>query len=120
MSSIKGKDTQPELKLWKDMDHRTFKRYPELPGRPDFGNKKRKIAIFVDGCFWHGCPSCYKPPSTRMKYWQDKLKGNQEHDLHVSLWLTSRGFRVVRFWEHEVLGDPKECARRLAVLLNVR
>ena len=118
MASIRSKDTHPEMVLWIELDHRHFRRYPDLPGSPDFGNKKRKIAIFVDGCFWHGCPSCYRPPATRKKYWQAKLKRNRAHDLHVSFTLQTKGFNVVRFWEHEVLGDPKECARRLVMLVD--
>lgn len=113
MASIKGKDTKPELLLWDLLDHRRFGRYPRIHGNPDIGNNSRKIAVFVDGCFWHGCPKCYKPPTTRPEYWSSKLKRNIENDRKVSKELAGDGYTVLRFWEHEVIADPSVCSEKV-------
>ncbi len=113
MASIKGKDTKPELALWNQLDHRRFRRYPSIKGNPDIGNKSRKIAIFVDGCFWHGCPICYRPPTTRPEYWARKLERNITHDNRVNNELRDDGYVVLRFWEHEVVSDPSGCFRKI-------
>jgi DNA mismatch endonuclease (patch repair protein) len=117
MASIRGKDTKPELMLWKFVDHRRLRRYPRIPGNPDIGNRSRKIAIFVDGCFWHGCPICYKPPSTRPEYWSNKLKRNSANDERINNHLMISGFKVLRIWEHEVMKDAQACAQRINEVL---
>lgn len=118
MASIKGKDTKPELLLWDLLDHRRFGRYPRIHGNPDIGNKSIKIAIFVDGCFWHGCPNCYKPPTTRPEYWSRKLERNITHDNRVSKELMDDGYTVLRFWEHEVMSDPSGCLSKIVEVLQ--
>lgn len=118
MASIHGKDTKPELILWEQFDHRRIRRYPPVAGRPDFGNISRKVAIFVDGCFWHGCPVCYKTPATRVEYWSNKLKRNIEHDAKVNKLLCDSGFKVIRLWEHEVLGDLPSCVSKVYEVLD--
>lgn len=120
MSSIKGKDTKPELLLWEELDHRMLRRYPQVKGKPDFGSISRRVAVFMDGCFWHGCPRCYKPPSTRPEYWQRKLMGNKMHDTLVTSALESEGYVVMRFWEHAVVQDPAGCARNIMEVLGSR
>jgi DNA mismatch endonuclease (patch repair protein) len=113
MSSIKGRDTIPEMKLWKELDHRMIKKHPLISGNPDFGSKLKKIAVFVDGCFWHGCPRCYKLPSTRQEYWKMKLSRNKLRDLEVTSFLASKGYIVMRFWEHEIIKDAPSCAAKV-------
>jgi DNA mismatch endonuclease (patch repair protein) len=113
MASIRGRDTKPEMMLWRELDHRILRKYPRLPGRPDIGCVSRKVAVFVDGCFWHGCPSCYKPPATRPEYWSNKLKRNLANDEKVNKNLKASGFKVLRFWEHEVLRDARACAEKV-------
>ena len=113
MSSIKGRDTIPEMKLWKELDHRIIKKHPLILGNPDFGSKPKKIAVFVDGCFWHGCPRCYKLPSTRQEYWKMKLSRNKLRDLEVTSFLASKGYIVMRFWEHEIIKDAPSCAGKV-------
>ena len=118
MASIKGRDTKPELILWNLLDHRKFKRHPDISGNPDIGSKSRKIAIFVDGCFWHGCPRCYKLPSTRPEYWSSKLKRNKENDKKSNRELEYKGYIVLRFWEHDVIADPLGCSSRILEVLK--
>ncbi|MDA8056071.1 MAG: very short patch repair endonuclease [Thermoplasmatales archaeon] len=113
MSSIKGKDTKPERILGEVVDRRIFRFQPNILGRPDFGNKKRKLAVFVDGCFWHGCPLCYKEPASNKHYWSSKLLRNRGHDEEVTNMLERQGYRVFRFWEHEVRQNPNNCAQVL-------
>ena len=117
MSSIRSKDTRPELLLWEQVDHRGLRRYPKIHGNPDIGNKSRKIAVFVDGCFWHGCPICYKPPTTRTEYWSNKLKRNVANDERINNTLRISGFKVLRFWEHEVLKDARACVQKINEVL---
>lgn len=111
MASIRSTDTKPELLLWENLDHRVFRRYPQVPGHPDFGNISRKIALFVDGCFWHGCPACYRAPATRPEYWARKLQRNASNDRLQGEELRKRGFIVIWFWEHDVRRDPEGAAR---------
>ncbi len=72
-----------------------------LPGCPDFVFEKEKVAIFIDGCFWHGCPLCYKKPKTSIEYWEQKLIANKNRDDKVNKLLEINGWFVLRFWEHE-------------------
>ena len=120
MSSIRSKDTRPELLLWEQVDHRGLRRYPKIHGNPDIGNKSRKIAVFVDGCFWHGCPICYKPPTTRTEYWEKKLLRNRNHDSLVTSSLGNEGYAVLRFWEHEVIRDGVRCAEKVMEVTRSR
>src|SRR5271157_911701 len=83
----------------------------ELPGCSDFVFAKAKIAVFTDGCFWHGCPKCGHTPKSNVGYWKEKLQRNKARDRAVNRELRSRGFRVIRFRECEVKRNPRECVR---------
>lgn len=74
----------------------------ELPGRPDFYFEKVKLAIFVDGCYWHGCPKCGHIPKTRTAFWKAKIKRTQERDKIKQLELRKLGTKSLRIWEHEL------------------
>jgi DNA mismatch endonuclease (patch repair protein) len=63
--------------------------------------RRAKIAVFIDGCFWHGCPEHYRPPSTNPDYWRDKIEGNRLRDQETDELLAQAGWEVLRFWEHE-------------------
>ena len=75
---------------------------PSLPGKPDFSFPRQKVAIFVDGCFWHGCPDCYIRPKSRQSYWDKKLERNKARDAKVTNYLRQMGWTSVRIWEHAV------------------
>lgn len=80
-----------------------LRRHPEgIIGKPDFGNKARRIALFIDGCFWHGCPRHYKAPKTNKKYWIPKIEANRKRDRKVTRLLRKSGWRVIRAWECEL------------------
>jgi DNA mismatch endonuclease (patch repair protein) len=71
-------------------------------GQPDFTFPDRNLAIFVDGCFWHGCPECRKTPSSNTSYWAKKIQRNLDRDKEITAQLRRRGWSVMRIWEHEL------------------
>jgi len=71
-------------------------------GKPDFANKSRKIALFIDGCFWHKCPEHFKPPKSNAEFWSAKLSRNEERDAEVTQRLEVEGWQVIRIWECEL------------------
>ncbi len=76
-----------------------LRRHPRMFGNPDFGNKRRKIALFIDGCFWHGCRLHYKAPKSNQDYWREKIRRNKKRDKEVTKRLGEMGYLVVRVWE---------------------
>jgi DNA mismatch endonuclease, patch repair protein len=100
-------NTQPELRI-RSLLHSTGVRYRvnrrlvcgELRTRPDIIFHGRKIAVFVDGCFWHMCPKHGTRPRSNPSYWDDKLRGNVERDARVNRALRNAGWTVLRVWEH--------------------
>ncbi|MEO7677501.1 MAG: very short patch repair endonuclease [Verrucomicrobiota bacterium] len=89
-----------------------WRRKHKLFGKPDFVFRKARVAIFVDGCFWHGCPKCYRRPDSNKKYWDDKLNRNRQRDKDVNRLLRKKGWRVIRIWEHD-LGKPLRVIARI-------
>lgn len=82
--------------------------------RPDFVFPKMKAAVFVDGCFWHGCPKHATQPRTNANFWREKIAGNRARDRRVNRTLRADGWTVVRVWEHELLRrDEAKLVRRL-------
>lgn len=105
MSRIRGKDTSPERllrsALWRaGLRFRLQSRTPY--GRPDVVFSKARVAVFIDGCFWHGCPEHYVRPRTRNEFWSSKLLENVERDRRQTLQLEADGWRICRFWEHQI------------------
>ena len=95
-------------------DGTTFK----LQVRPDISFTKLKVAVFVDGCFWHGCSKCYRRPKSRTRFWTLKAIRNKERDRFQTLVLKRSGWRVLRIWEHELTRNPERCVERLHVALR--
>jgi DNA mismatch endonuclease (patch repair protein) len=73
--------------------------------------------VFVDGCFWHGCPEHFRQPATNSGFWHDKIARNRSRDVRVTRALTDAGWKVLRFWEHEIRGNTRECADQVRDLL---
>ena len=88
-----------------------------LPGTPDFVFKEERLAVFLDGCFWHGCPKCYRRPKSSQKYWDEKLQSNIKRDKRVRSKLRSMGWHVYRFWEHS-LENPSIVSDKIISLLE--
>ena len=84
--------------------------YPRVVGNPDIFVPPGTL-IFLDGCFWHHCPKCGRPPKSKLSYWRPKIEANVRRDRTVRARLRRRGYVVLRFWEHEVLRDGRGCAR---------
>ena len=80
-----------------------WRRHQPLPGTPDFLFPKLKLAVFVDGCFWHGCPKHCRLPKKNRVFWADKFAANKTRDRLVTRTLRARGWRVLRVWEHELV-----------------
>lgn len=106
MSSIRSSGTSLERRLAAALalkfPRRKIEREPRLPGRPDFYLPGAKIAVFVDGCFWHCCPKHGRAPEDNAPYWVAKLARNKARDRASSRALRSMGIRPVRIWEHDV------------------
>ena len=92
----------------------------DLPGKPDFFFESAKLAVFVDGCFWHGCPTCGHVPKTRSKFWAAKLLKNRERDEKKAGQLEELGIRVLRFWEHDLKNQSALNSTILQVSLGVK
>lgn len=115
MSRIKGKDTTPEIMLRKALWHRGIryrKNYRKLPGTPDIALTRQKIAIFVDGDFWHARGHRENPGEqvrSNKEYWIRHLSRNVEHDKDVNDLLTEEGWLVLRFWESDIKKNLSDC-----------
>ncbi|MFF9015180.1 very short patch repair endonuclease [Streptomyces sp. NPDC014870] len=124
MQAIRSRDTKPE-RLLRRLLHAQGLRYrvaakplPDLRRTADIVFRPVKVAVFVDGCYWHGCPEHYVPPRTNPGYWSGKVAGNIARDRDTDRRLTDAGWTVLRFWEHE---SPEECAGTvLGVVLDRR
>jgi DNA mismatch endonuclease (patch repair protein) len=81
----------------------------DIVGHPDFWFSATGTAVFVDGCFWHGCPRCGHTPTSNRKFWAEKIKGNKRRDRRVSRLLRQQGCRVVRLWEHQISSSARKC-----------
>lgn len=104
MAKIKSKDTKPEIffrKLLYSKGIRYRTHYP-IDGKPDVVIVSQKIAIFVDGCFWHKCPKCCRLPNSNKDYWIEKIEKNVKRDKKINETLKSKGWKVIRIWEHEI------------------
>lgn len=106
MSRIRGrgnKDTELKLASLLRRNRITgWRRHRRMFGRPDFVFPERKLAVFVDGCFWHCCPAHSNLPANNAEFWKAKLSANKRRDRLVGRILRGRGWRVLRIWEHEL------------------
>jgi len=121
MASIRGKNTRPEItirkKLW-TMGHRYRIHDKTVFGTPDISNKSKRIAVFIDGCFWHGCKRCYVEPKTNTKFWRDKISRNQERRKTVRRNLRKDGWKVMEFWEHDIRKNPELVTSKIEYMIK--
>lgn len=125
MSANKGKDTKPELALRKALRKIGIPGYrlhlKKTPGRPDIAYPRRKVAIFVHGCFWHRCPYCNLPlPNSHTDFWKKKFERNKERDIAKIHALEDVGWKVFAFWECEIKRDAIACAKGVKTALDSR
>jgi DNA mismatch endonuclease (patch repair protein) len=113
MSRMPRKNTQPEVALRSAL-HRSglrFRTHLRLPGQPDIVFTRVRLAVFVDGCFWHSCPTHATKPKNNDEWWAKKLAANVARDARQTASLEAEGWTVERVWEHEV---PQDAANRIA------
>lgn len=123
MSANRAKNTKPEISLRKALWSVGLRGYrvhlKNLIGRPDVVFPIRKLAIFVNGCFWHRCPHCQPhEPKSNKAFWLTKFHENQARDLRKSRQLQSLGWSVVTIWECEIKNQLNNCINRIQIALN--
>ena len=121
MSRIRGKGNEKtEIRLAKLLRRdgiKGWRRHLPIPGRPDFSFRKQKVAVFVEGCFWHGCPRCFRLPKQNRAFWKAKIEGNRRRDRSVNGRLRGLGWKVIRIREcrlknaDQVVGRIKNALR---------
>lgn len=114
MSRVRGKDTQPERALRRELRRAgiRYRSYRVIGGvSVDIAVPKRKLAILVHGCFWHGCRRHYTPPKSNRRFWQRKLAQNRDRDFRQRVVLKRLGWSVRVVWEHDL--EETETARRV-------
>lgn len=121
MAKVARRDTRPELELRRVLHARGL-RYrvdvapePELRGRADIVFRQARVAVYVDGCFWHSCPDHGVLPKGNREWWRAKLEATVQRDRTTERTLRDLGWMVVRVWEHE---DPDEAADRVEAALR--
>jgi len=106
MASVKSRNTKSTelrfISILKDKNITGWRRNYPLVGKPDFVFPRLKIAVFIDGCFWHGCPSHCRMPSSNMNYWNNKIEKNKIRDKKIKKALKMKQWQVIRIWEHEI------------------
>tara|TARA_Y100001970_G_C14112963_1_gene791942 strand:- start:323 stop:781 length:459 start_codon:yes stop_codon:yes gene_type:complete len=120
MRRMPSKDSLPELKIRKALYAKGV-RYrihrKDLPGKPDIAVGPAKVAIFVDGCFWHNCPDHGTVPKNNHQWWVEKFKRNRERDLQKDEDLRERDWLPIHVWEHE---DPNEATEKIIKIIRER
>lgn len=97
------------IDLFKAQGITGWRRKQKLPGRPDFVFRNERLCVFVDGCFWHGCPKCYRRPGSNRAYWDAKVERNRMRDRQVTRELRSADWQVLRIWEHQLSAKYSGC-----------
>ncbi|HTP54857.1 MAG TPA: very short patch repair endonuclease [Thermoplasmata archaeon] len=124
MSANRGKNTKPELALRHELRVRGLLGYrlhrPEVPGRPDVSFGRERLAVFVNGCFWHRCPKCQMPlPRTHTEFWEGKFEANRQRDVAKRSALRGAGWNVLTLWECEIRDSPARSADRVLAALEM-
>jgi DNA mismatch endonuclease (patch repair protein) len=122
MRAVRGRNTAPELALRRALwaaGLRGYRIAPKaVPGAPDVAYPGLKFAVFIDGCFWHGCPQHCRRPSSNTEYWHKKLDRNIERDQRTTAGLEAGGWVVLRLWEHEVTGSVDAAVTKILNLVS--
>lgn len=105
-------------KLFRAHGLKGWRRHAAIPGRPDFVFSREKVAIFVDGCFWHGCAKHCRMPASNQEYWLAKIARNKKRDRRVRIELRALGWTALRIWEHELKGSQDRLLKRVMAALK--
>ena len=122
MSRIRAKNTKPELILRKALWHNGVRGYrlhwKKVPGKPDICFPGKKVAVFVNGCYWHRCPKCQSSlPKSNTAFWKEKFEKNVTRDIRKAEALREMDWQVLTVWECELKTDIKNCVRQVSALL---
>jgi len=118
MKAIKSKNTKLEQKVFKELQRRGLRfrtNVANLPGKI----KKHKIVIFIDSCFWHGCPLHCRMPKTNIEYWQNKIKKNRERDKLITKTYEKKNWHILRIWEHELKENFDETIDKIEAFIRM-
>ena len=126
MRANRGKDTTPEVSLRRELHRRGLRfrknlRLDLAPGqrvRPDIVFPAARLAIFVDGCYWHGCSEHRSIPASNTEFWRAKIEATRQRDVAHDEWLRAAGWTVLRFWEHESLDSAVQQITEALVALR--
>ena len=115
MSKVKSKNTELEVsfrkKLWNKRRH--YRLHYKVAGKPDLVFVSKRIAVFIDSCFWHKCPLHHRQPNSNKEYWIPKLKRNEERAKEVNKNLIKEGWKVIRIWEHEIKDNQDKSIKKI-------
>jgi DNA mismatch endonuclease, patch repair protein len=123
MSRVRGTNTKPERLLRQALwaEGTRFRIHDRsVPGTPDISHKGARVAVFVDGCFWHGCPRHYKRPASRQAFWDGKLAYNHDLRRRVKERLRLERWHIVEVWECNIKANPAKIAPRIATRIRAR
>ncbi len=121
MSAVKGKDTVLEVEFRKLLKKEGLKfktNVNKLPGKPDLFFKDKKFVIFIDGCFWHECKKHFKMPKSNQFFWESKIEKNVQRDLQINKFYKDMGWKILRFWEHDVHNKPNILIKKIKKYLK--
>ncbi|MGI9067633.1 MAG: very short patch repair endonuclease [Pyrinomonadaceae bacterium] len=115
-----NKETELRLiEIFREAQIKGWRRNQKLFGKPDFVFRRERVVVFVDGCFWHGCPQCYRRPSSNQEFWDAKITRNRKRDRLVVRELRAAGWQVIRIWQHQ-LSSPVRIGMMLTRRLTAR
>jgi len=120
MGLIRGKDTLLEIELRKLLRREGLRfgtNVKKLAGKPDIVFKNKKLVVFIDGCFWHGCKKHFKLPKSNKSFWEIKIIGNAKRDAKINKYYRAKDWRVFRVWEHQLKTNPSLVVRKIIKLL---
>lgn len=123
MSSIRAKNTKPEVIFRKLLWYNGIRGYrlhwKKVEGKPDIAFAGKKIAIFINGCYWHRCPKCDLPlPKSNTEFWKKKFERNVNRDKRKIFTLREIGWKVFVFWECEIKSDPELLIEKIRVIMK--
>jgi DNA mismatch endonuclease (patch repair protein) len=120
--AVTSKNSTAEVLLRKELRTLGVRGYrlhaKDVPGKPDVVFPAQQLLIFVDECFWHGCPVCYRAPRANSEYWKMKVERNRKRDEQNATACKEKGWRVLRFWEHAVLKNASNVAGNIKTALG--
>lgn len=121
MREVKSENTQLEIivrsALWK-RGLRFRKNVKSLPGKPDIVFSRLRLAIFIDSCFWHGCPYHFRMPKSNVNYWNEKINRNKQRDEELNKKYKEMNWKIIRIWEHEIMKDLESIIDKIEVIVE--